>query len=50
MSTPLPETGSQPQKDTTATVATKQGRGGLEGLLEPATKISKVEEKTRQLL
>jgi citrate synthase len=50
MSTPLPETGSQPQKDTTATVATKQGRGGLEGLVVPTTTISKVEEKTGQLL
>jgi len=50
MSTPMPETGSQPQEDTTATVATKQGRGGLEGLVVPTTTISKVEEKTGQLL
>ena len=50
MSTPMPETGSQPQEDTTATVAPKQGRGGLEGLVVPTTTISKVEEKTGQLL
>src|SRR2546430_4901921 len=50
MSTPMPETGSQPQEDTTATVAPKQSRGGLEGLVVPTTTISKVEEKTGQLL
>jgi len=50
MSTPMPETGSNPQKDTTTAVATKPGRGGLEGIVVGATALSKVEEKAGQLL
>ncbi len=50
MSTPMPETGSNPQKDTTTAVATKPGRGGLEGMAVGTTTLSKVEEKAGQLL
>ena len=50
MSTPMPETGNNPQKDTTAAVATKPGRGGLEGMAVGTTTLSKVEEKAGQLL
>ena len=50
MSTPMPETGSNPQKDTTTAVATKPGRGGLEGIVVGTTALSKVEEKAGQLL
>lgn len=50
MSTPMPETGNNPQKDTTTAVATKPGRGGLEGMAVGTTTLSKVEEKAGQLL
>jgi citrate synthase len=50
MSTSMPETGSNTQKDTTTTVATKPGRGGLEGMAVGTTTLSKVEEKAGQLL
>ena len=49
MSTPMPETGNNPQKDTTTAVATKPGRGGLEGMAVGTTTLSKVEEKAGQL-
>src|SRR3989442_11889600 len=50
MSTPMPETGNNPQKDTTTAVATKPGRGGLEGMAVGTTTLSKVDEKAGQLL
>src|SRR5258708_10237058 len=50
MSTPMPEDEDYPQVDTTTAVATRQRRGGLEGYVVPMTTISKVEEKTGQLL
>jgi citrate synthase len=50
MSTPMPETGSHPQEDTTTDVVTKPGRGRLEGMVVATTALSKVEEKTGQLL
>ncbi|HEV2660494.1 MAG TPA: citrate/2-methylcitrate synthase [Ktedonobacteraceae bacterium] len=50
MSTLMPETGNNPQKDTTTAVATKPGRGGLEGMAVGTTTLSKVEEKAGQLL
>ena len=50
MSTPMPETGNNPQKDTATAVATKPGRGGLEGMAVGTTTLSKVEEKAGQLL
>ena len=50
MSTRMPETGNNPQKDTTTAVATKPGRGGLEGMAVGTTTLSKVEEKAGQLL
>ncbi len=50
MSTSMPETGSNIQKDTTTAVATKPSRGGLEGMAVGTTKLSKVEEKAGQLL
>src|SRR2546430_8812968 len=50
MSTPMPETGNNPQKDTATALATKPGRGGLEGMAVGATALSKVEEKAGQLL
>lgn len=50
MSTPMPETGSHPQKDTTTDVVTKPGRGRLEGMVVATTALSKVEERTGQLL
>lgn len=50
MSTPTPETESDPQKNTTTARAAKPGRGGLEGLVVVTTKLSRVEEKTGQLL
>jgi len=50
MSTPMPETGNNPQKDSTTAVATKPGRGGLEGMAVGTTTLSKVEEKAGQLL
>ncbi len=50
MSTPMPGTGDNPQKDTTTAVATKPGRGGLEGMAVGTTTLSKVEEKAGQLL
>lgn len=50
MSTPMPETGSHPQEDTTIDVATKPGRGRLEGMVVATTALSKVDEKTGQLL
>src|SRR5438876_5697500 len=50
MSTPMLETGNNPQKDTTTAVATKPGRGGLEGMPVGTTTLSKVEEKAGQLL
>jgi hypothetical protein len=37
MSTPMPETGSHPQKDTTTDVVTKPGRGRLEGMVVATT-------------
>src|SRR5258708_4467381 len=50
MSTPMPETGSHPLEDTTTDVVTKPGRGRLEGMVVATTALSKVEEKTGQLL
>src|ERR1700737_1692935 len=50
MSTPMPEAEDYPQGDTTTAVATRQRRGGLEGLVVPMSTLSKVEEKTGQLL
>lgn len=50
MSTPMPEIRNNPQKDTTTAVATKPGRGGLEGMAVGTTTLSKVEEKAGQLL
>src|SRR5712692_6489157 len=50
MSTPMPETGSNPQQDTTIAPATKAGRGVLEGMVVTAPALSKVEETTGQLL
>jgi citrate synthase len=50
MSTPMPEPEEYPQVDTTTSLATRQRRGGLEGLVVPMTTISKIEEKTGQLL
>src|SRR5260370_4471933 len=50
MSTPMPETGSNPQQDTTIASATKAGRGVLEGMVVTAPALSKVEETTGQLL
>ena len=50
MSTSMPETGSNPQKDTTTAVATKPVRGGLEGMAVGTTTLSKVEDKAGQLL
>lgn len=50
MSTPMPETGNNPQKDATTAVATKPVRGGLEGMAVGTTTLSKVEEKAGQLL
>ncbi len=50
MSTSMPETGSNPQKDTTTAVATKPVRGGLEGMAVGTTTLSKVEDKAGQLI
>ena len=50
MSTSMPETGSNPENETTTAVATKPGRGGLEGMAVGTTVLSKVEEKAGQLL
>src|SRR5260221_11129249 len=50
MSTLMPETGDYPQKDGTTIVAAKPSRGGLEGMAVATTKLSKVDEKTGQLL
>jgi len=46
----MPETGSNPQKDTTTAVATKPVRGGLEGMAVGTTTLSKVEDKAGQLI
>jgi len=46
----MPETGSNPENETTTAVATKPGRGGLEGMAVGTTVLSKVEEKAGQLL
>ncbi|GAC1484518.1 MAG: citrate synthase CitA [Ktedonobacteraceae bacterium] len=53
MSTSMPQTGSNPENDTTTAttaVATRPGRGGLEGMAVGTTVLSKVEEKDGQLL
>lgn len=54
MSTRKPEIDSYaedyPQQDTTIAVASRPGRGGLEGLVVTTTGLSKVEEKAGQLL
>ncbi len=50
MSTSMPETGNPLPKDTTTVVAAKPSQGGLEGMVVATTRISKVDEKTGQLL
>src|SRR5258708_19551557 len=50
MSTTMPETGNNPQKETNGSVATKVNKGGLEGIVAATTALSKVEGTAGRLI